>query len=78
MDTCKAIQTMIDRAVEKATREADERAEKATAQAEQQRISTLCDNIRRLMEKLGWSAEEAMDVLGVSESDRKVLERELS
>lgn len=75
MDICKAIQTMIDRAVEKATREADE---KATVQAEQQRISTLCDNIRRLMEKLGWSAEEAMDVLGVSESDRKVLERELS
>ena len=74
MDTCKAIQTMIDRAVEKATREADERAEKA----EQQRISTLCDNIRRLMEKLGWSAEEAMDVLCVSESDRKALERELS
>lgn len=66
---------MIDRAVEKATREADE---KATVQAEQQRISTLCDNIRRLMEKLGWSAAEAMDVLGVSESDRKVLERELS
>ena len=78
MDTCKAIQTMIDRAVEKATREADERAEKATAQAEQQRISTLCDNIRRLMEKMDWSAAEAMDVLGVSESDRKVLERELS
>ena len=78
MDTCKAIQTMIDRAVEKATREADERAEKATAQAEQQRISMLCDNIRRLMEKLGWSAEEAMDVLCVSESDRKALERELS
>lgn len=75
MDTCKAIQTMIDRAVEKATREADE---KATVQAEQQRISTLCDNIRRLMEKLGWSAAEAMDVLCVSESDRKVLERELS
>lgn len=72
---------MIDRAVEKATqeaekatREADERAEKA----EQQRISMLCDNIRRLMEKLGWSAEEAMDVLCVSESDRKALERELS
>lgn len=71
MDTCKAIQTMIDRAVESATKEVDERAE-------QQRISTLCDNIRRLMEKLGWSAAEAMDVLGVSESDRKVLERELS
>lgn len=72
---------MIDRAVEKATqeaekatREADERAEKA----EQQRISTLCDNIRRLMEKLGWSATEAMDVLCVSESDWKALERELS
>ena len=75
MDTCKAIQTMIDRAVEKATREADE---KATVQAEQQRISTLCDNIRRLMEKLDWSAAEAMDVLCVSESDRKALERELS
>lgn len=71
MDTCKAIQTMIDRAVESATKEVDERAE-------QQRISMLCDNIRRLMEKLGWSAEEAMDVLCVSESDRKVLERELS
>ena len=30
------------------------------------------------MEKLGWSAAEAMDVLCVSESDRKALERELS
>ncbi len=75
METCKAIQTMIDRAVEKAMREADERA---VAQAEQQRISMLCDNIRRLMEKLDWSAAEVMDMLCVSESDRKAVERELS
>lgn len=31
-------------------------------------------NIKNLMEKVGWSAEQSMDVLDVSEKDRKVLQ----
>ena len=38
---------------------------------EEERISTLLKSIRNLMEKAGWSAEQSMDILEVSESDRK-------
>lgn len=41
--------------------------------AQQERISTLFANIKNLMEKMGWSAEQSMDVLNVSDSDRKAL-----
>lgn len=41
--------------------------------AQKERISTLLNNIRNLMEKMGWSAEKSMDVLNVSENDRKEL-----
>ena len=41
--------------------------------AQKERIFTLFANIKNLMEKMGWSAEQSMDVLSVSDSDRKAL-----
>ncbi len=41
--------------------------------AQKERISTLFANIKNLMGKMGWSAEQSMDVLSVSDSDRKEL-----
>lgn len=41
--------------------------------AQKERISTLFANIKNLMGKMGWSAEQSMDVLSVSDSDRKAL-----
>lgn len=41
--------------------------------AQKERISTLLNNIKNLMEKMGWSAEQSMDILNVSENDRKAL-----
>ncbi len=41
--------------------------------AQKERISTMFANIKSLMEKMGWSAEQSMDVLSVSDSDRKEL-----
>ncbi|MBD5460836.1 MAG: hypothetical protein HDR26_07835 [Lachnospiraceae bacterium] len=41
--------------------------------SEKERISTLLKSIEKLMEKAGWSAEHSMDVLDVSERDRKEL-----
>lgn len=41
--------------------------------AQKERISTLLNNIRNLMEKMGWSVEQSMDILSVSENDRKAL-----
>ena len=41
--------------------------------AQNERISTLSANIKNLMEKMGWSAEQSMDVLSVSDSDRRAL-----
>ncbi len=41
--------------------------------AQKERISTLFANIKNLMEKMGWSAEQSMDVLSVSDNDRKAL-----
>ena len=40
---------------------------------QKERISTLLNNIKNLMEKMGWSAEQSMDVLDISENDRKTL-----
>ncbi len=42
--------------------------------AEKDRMSMLLNNIKNLMEKAGWSAEHSMDVLDVSEGDRKALQ----
>lgn len=59
VDVCLAIQQMNEEAAQKA--------------AQKERISTLFANIKNLMEKMGWSAEQSMDVLSVSDSDRKVI-----
>lgn len=59
IDVCLAIQQMNEEAAQKA--------------AQKERISTLFANIKNLMEKMGWSAEQSMDVLSVSDSDRKAL-----
>lgn len=40
---------------------------------EKGRIKNLIQNIRSLMESMGWTAEQAMNVLEVSESDREVI-----
>lgn len=45
--------------------------------AEQKRMDTLLDNIKNLMEKMGWSAEQSMDILSISENDRKSLIKQL-
>ena len=58
-DVCLAIEQMNAGAAQKA--------------AQKERISTLFANINNLMEKMGWSAEQSMDVLSVSDSDRKAL-----
>ncbi len=59
IDVCLAIQQMNEEAAQKA--------------AQKERISTLFANIKNLMEKMGWSAEQSMGVLSVSDSDRKAL-----
>ncbi len=59
IDVCLAIEQMNAEAAQKA--------------AQKERISTLFANINNLMEKMGWSAEQSMDVLSVSDSDRKAL-----
>ena len=67
INVCLALEEMKRRAAEKAT-------EKERVAAEENRISTLLKNIQNLMEKAGWSAEHSMDVLDVSEGDRKKLQ----
>ena len=82
INVCLALEEMKRRAAEKAVAEeriaAGKAVEKATEKeriaAEENRISTLLKNIRNLMEKAGWSAEYSMDVLDVSEGDRKTLQ----
>lgn len=64
IDVCGAIQTIADRAAKRAT--------------EQTRINTLLDNINNLMEKMGWSAEQAMDMLGIPEDERELLASQIN
>ena len=71
INVCLALEEMKRRAAEKAVEKA---TEKERIAAEENRISTLLKNIRNLMEKAGWSAEYSMDVLDVSEGDRKTLQ----
>ena len=77
-NVCLAIEEMKRRAAEKAAAEAAAKAAKETAEkdriaAEKDRMSTLLKNIKNLMEKAGWSAERSMDMLDVSEGDRKAI-----
>ena len=67
INVCLALEEMKRGAAEKAM-------EKERVAAEENRISTLLKNIQNLMEKAGWSAEHSMDVLDVSEGDRKALQ----
>jgi len=57
IDVCLAIQQMNEEAAQKA--------------AQKERISTLLQSIKNLMENLGLTAEQAMNAIGVSETDRK-------
>ncbi len=66
-DVCLAMQTIADRAAEKAA------AEAAAKAADEQNIRTLQNSIRNLMERMGWSAEQSMEAIGVSDSDKKRL-----
>lgn len=59
IDVCLAIQQMNEEAAQEA--------------AQKERISTLFANIKNLMEKMGWSAEQSMDILSVSDNDRRTL-----
>lgn len=68
IDVCGAIQTIADRAAKRAAEQA----------IEQTRMNTLMDSIRNLMEKMGWSAEQSMDMLGIPESERQLLIQQLS
>ncbi|MCD7818545.1 MAG: hypothetical protein LUH07_05795 [Lachnospiraceae bacterium] len=39
--------------------------------AEKKRITTLVESINNLKKNMGWTSEKAMEILGLSESDRK-------
>ena len=41
------------------------------------RIDTILNNVRSLIEKKGWSPEEALDILNVSPEDRTVVMSQL-
>lgn len=74
IDVCLALEEMKRRAAEKERIAAGKAVEAERATAEKNRISTLLKNIQNLMEKAGWSAEHSMDMLEVSEGDRKALQ----
>lgn len=59
LDVCKAIRVLEQRAADKA--------------ADNMKVTTRLENIRSLMEKIGWTAEESMDALAIPEGDREVL-----
>jgi len=61
IDVCLAIQQM----KEEAAREAAKKA------AQEERVSTLLQAIKNLMENLGLTAEQAMNAMGIPETDRK-------
>ncbi len=41
------------------------------------RLSTLLESIKNLMDSMKWSAEQAMDMLEVSDSDKEILLKRL-
>ncbi len=57
IDVCLAIEQMNEEAAQKA--------------AQKERISTLLQSVKNLMDNLGLTAEQAMNAIGVSETDRK-------
>ncbi len=48
-------------------------AEEAAEKAEKDRISTLVESINNLKKNTGWTSEKAMEILGLSEGDRKAV-----
>ena len=56
LDVCQAIQTLNERAAEKA--------------ANERQIEVLLQSVKNLMKNLGLSSDQAMNVLGISDSDR--------
>ncbi len=71
---CKAIEEIAARAARKAMEQAAIEKEEAL---KEQRVSTLFDSVRNLMESLSWSADHAMEVLRISEGDRDLLTQRL-
>ena len=48
--------------------------DKRTKESEEvTRIDTIFNNIKNLMESMKWSAEQAMNVMQISDSDRAIL-----
>lgn len=45
--------------------------------AESARLNSLLESIRNLMENMKLGAEQAMNVLGVNDSDREILQKRL-
>ncbi|MCC8044795.1 MAG: hypothetical protein LIP12_04755 [Clostridiales bacterium] len=62
LDVCEAICVLNQRA-----------AEEAVEKAERKRITTLVESINNLKKNMGWSSEKAMEIMGLSESDRKAV-----
>jgi len=68
IDVCEAIRVLNQRAADEA---AEKATEKAMEKAEKKRITTLVESINNLKKNMGWTSEKAMEILGLSESDRK-------
>ncbi len=49
----------------------------AEQKAENARLNSLLESIKNLMESMKWSAEQAMNVLGVNDQDREILQKKL-
>ena len=75
VDVCLAIQQLQEEAAREASKKTAKEVYKKTAKkvSKETRISTLCANIRSLMEKMGLSIEQSMEALSVTDSDRKTL-----
>ncbi len=64
IDVCLAIQQMKEEA-------AKEAVQAARKEAQKEKISALLQSVKNLMNNLGLTAEQAMNAMGVSETDRK-------
>lgn len=74
VNVCKAIEEIAARAARKAMEQAAIEKEEAL---KEQRVSTLFDSVRNLMESLSLSADHAMDALRISDGDRDLLTQRL-
>lgn len=45
--------------------------------AEEERLDTLLDSVKNLMQSMKWTADQAMTALKISQEDRSVLARKL-